>query len=93
MHTVAISLHPWIIYPLLVQASTLVRKCHICDWTKLSQIEQNLKYNLLLNIKPTLLHYPETPNTWIEMAKSAFTDGFFPTLSNRQGALQGLWSQ
>ena len=27
------------------------------------------------------------------MAKSAFTDGFLLTLSNHQGALQGLWSQ
>ena len=27
------------------------------------QIAQELKSNLLLNIKPTLLYYPETPNT------------------------------
>ena len=27
------------------------------------------------------------------MTKSAFIDGFLPTLSNHQGALQGLWSQ
>ena len=58
-----------------------------------SQVTQELKSNLFVNIKPTLLHYLETSNTWLQMTKSAFTDGFFPTLSNYEGALQGMWSQ
>ena len=46
-----------------------------------------------MNIKPsTLLLYPETSNTWLQMAKSPFTDGFLLSLSNHQGALQDLWS-
>ena len=32
---------------------------------KPSQITQELISNLLLNIKPTLLYYPEAPNTWM----------------------------
>ena len=35
------------------------------DLHKPSQITQELKSNLLLNIKPTLLHYLEIPNTWV----------------------------
>ena len=39
--------------------------CDCMDLQKPSQIAQELKFNLLLNIKPTLLLYPETPNTWL----------------------------
>ena len=33
------------------------------DLWKPIQIAEKLKYILLLNIKPLLLYYPETPNT------------------------------
>ena len=36
------------------------------------------------------MHHPETSSAWLWIARSAFTDGFLPTLLNRAGALQGL---
>ena len=55
---------------------------------------QELKFNLLLIIKPPLLHYlPRNTKHKAIMAKSAFTDDLLLTLSNHQDALQGLWGQ
>ena len=51
------------------------------------------EFNLLLNIKATLLHYLETPNKWLQMVKYAYTDGFLLTQSNHQGVLKSLWGQ
>ena len=44
--------------------------CNLCRYAWFSQVQSHL----LLNIKPKLLHYPETPNT---SAKSAFIDSPF----------------
>ena len=67
-----------------VCVSVCVHACVLCvcvcvcvcvtGFVKPIQIAKELKSHLLLNIK--LLHYPETPNTWLQMAKSAFTDRF-----------------
>ena len=40
-------------------------KCMWLDLWKPIQIAQKLKSILFLNINATLLHYPETPNTWL----------------------------
>ena len=50
------------------------------DLWKPVQIAQELKSFLLPNIKATLQHCPDVPSTWLKMAKSAFTEGFLPTL-------------
>ena len=39
------------------------------------------------------LALPRIPNTWLQMAKSAFTDGLLLSLSEHEGALQGLQGQ
>ena len=41
---------------------------------------QELKSNLQPNINDTLLHGLETSTVWLQIARSAFTDGFLPTL-------------
>ena len=48
------------------------------DLRKLSLglLAQQQKSILWLNIKATLLYYPGTPSTWVQIAKSAFTEGF-----------------
>ena len=42
---------------------------------------------LYVPCKPTLLLYPEKPNTWLWMTKFNVTDSFLSTLPNPQGAL------
>ena len=52
---------------------------------------QELKSNLQSDINDTLMHYLETSTVWLYIARSAFTDGFLPTVQSCIGALQGLW--
>ena len=55
----------------------------VIGFAKTSQIAQELKFNLLLNIKRTLLHHPETPNIWLYrwpslLHRQLFTDPVKP---------------
>ena len=69
---------------------------YICDWIceNQSKSHKKLKSILLLNIKPLLLHYLETPNKWLYIDDHVcFHRRPLPSLSNCQDALQGLWGQ
>ena len=41
---------------------------------------QELKSNLQPDINDTLMRYLETSTVWLYIARSAFTDGFLPTV-------------
>ena len=41
---------------------------------------QELKSNLQPDINDTLMRYLETSTVWLYIARSAFSDGFFPTV-------------
>ena len=43
---------------------------------KPSLLAQQLKSILWLNMKATLSYCPGTPSTWVQIAKSVFTEGF-----------------
>ena len=50
------------------------------DLQKPAVMAQELKSNQQPNINDTLMHCLETSTTWLYIARSAFTDGFLPTL-------------
>ena len=47
------------------------------DLQKPALMAQELKSNLKPNFNDTLMHCPEASTTWLQIARSAFTDSFF----------------
>ena len=62
---------------------------YVTVFWKINHLPTKLKPIFSLYMIDTLMHYPETPSTRQQIARSAFNDSFLPILSSHEGAFHG----